>query len=158
MGSFWWICPPLGGSFGAKTGSSGHPEFPKLFILAPLSPQEAHQEPPKRSQESNRSSKNPQEPPKAPQEAPQEPQEAPQSPPRAPKSPLSVSNLSSQADPPTLGIPYSPTHAMDSWQRGGFREAYGDPPRCSTPWSASRRFRSRPLLSQAQAVACKDVT
>mgnify|MGYP001272680283 CR=1 FL=1 len=44
---------------------------------------------------------------------------------------LSVSILSSQADPPTLGIPYSPTHAMDAWQRGGFREAYGDPPRCS---------------------------
>ena len=29
------------------------------------------------------------------------------------------------------GIPDSPTHAMCSWQRGGFREAYGDPPRCS---------------------------
>ena len=28
----------------------------------------------------------------------------------------------------------------------------------STPWNASRRFRSRPLLSQAQAVACKYVT
>ena len=42
-----------------------------------------------------------------------------------------MSAVSSQADPLTLGIPYSPTHAMDAWQRGGFREAYGDPPRCS---------------------------
>ena len=80
---FGGLGPSLGGSFGAKTGSSWHPEFPKLFILAPLSPQEAHQEPPKRSQESNRSSKNPQEPPKAPQEAPQEPQEGPQGIPEA---------------------------------------------------------------------------
>ena len=39
--------------------------------------------------------------------------------------------LSSQADPPPLGIPYSPTHAIASWQRVGFREAYGDLPRCS---------------------------
>ena len=58
----------------------------------------------------------------------------------------------------TKNINKSPAHILDAWQRGGFREAYGDPPRCSTPWSASRRFRSRPLLSQAQAVACKDVT
>ena len=25
----------------------------------------------------------------------------------------------------------SPAHILDAWQRGGFREAYGDPPRCS---------------------------
>ena len=31
----------------------------------------------------------------------------------------------------------SPAHILDAWQRGGFREAYGDPPRCSRLHGAS---------------------
>ena len=34
-------------------------------------------------------------------------------------------------------------HVLDAWQRGGFREAYGDPPRCSRLLELHARLESR---------------
>ena len=58
-----------------------------------------------------------------------------------------------------LGTPsqtlLSPMYTLGSQQRGGFREAFGDPPRCPLPQNgASRRFESRPLLSLHQIIPC----
>ena len=36
----------------------------------------------------------------------------------------------------------SPAHILDAWQRGGFREAYGDPPRCSRLLELHARLKS----------------
>ena len=40
----------------------------------------------------------------------------------------------------------SPAHILDAWQRGGFREAYGDPPRCSRLQGASIGVWNRALI------------
>ena len=51
----------------------------------------------------------------------------------------------------TLGLPQTPTDPLGSLkQRGGFREAFGDPPRCPLPQSAcSTAFQIKQYLKNA---------
>ena len=56
----------------------------------------------------------------------------------------------------TLGLPESPSDMHYSLQRGGFREAFGDPPRCSP--SCVTAFQITAIFSQAQALCAIKTT
>ena len=47
----------------------------------------------------------------------------------------------------------SPAHILDAWQRGGFREAYGDPPRCSRLHGAAIGVWNRDLSKASASVS-----